>query len=74
MYDLWLYELMVHLKVPMKWSDPTVYLDLGGVRNHGQVMADLNDIILRARYFKWMQDLSIKPNLSLYLLGITQRS
>jgi hypothetical protein len=59
MYDLWLYELMVHLKVPMKWSDPTVYLDLGGVKNPGQVMADLNDIILRARYFKWMQDLSI---------------
>jgi hypothetical protein len=39
MYDLWLYELMVHLKVPMKWSDPTVYLDLGGVRNPSQVMA-----------------------------------
>jgi hypothetical protein len=47
-YDLWLYELMVHLKVPMKWSDPTVYLDLG-VRNPGQVMADLNEITLRVR-------------------------
>jgi hypothetical protein len=40
MHDLWLYDLMVHLKVPMKWSDPTVYLDPGGVRNPGQVMAD----------------------------------
>jgi hypothetical protein len=28
----------------MKWSDPTVYLDPGDVRNPGQVMADLNEI------------------------------
>jgi hypothetical protein len=23
-YDLWLYGFVVHLKVPMKWLDPTI--------------------------------------------------
>jgi hypothetical protein len=46
MYDLWLYELMVRLKVPMKWSDPTVYLNLGGIGNPGSDHGRLNGIIL----------------------------